>query len=337
MRNRVITILAVVVVVLGTSGIAYIYYDEWRGELGFIDAREAYDDGNHRSAFNLFHRLARAGHFEAQRYLAHMYEHGEGTDTDMFEAFDWRIRLADRGDLASMYWVAWSYEKGRGTVVNHDGAIRWYRRAARQGDVDSQAALGAKLVFGNGVAADPDQGLMWLRRAVDEGNAWAMAMLGRALNEGRLGKPDNPQALNWCLQSIKGGNFAGCKCTLDLLGNDKLPTFDLEQAYVWALVARHWWRAEDDKVSWLDAEIRGILRHRPVFSGRRTSSIVGATELRDGTPVPADRSESWLEFEMRYRDFESWPIRLQGRARSRAETTAEDILARWPEPPIIEN
>lgn len=337
MRERIITVLAIVVVVLGTSGIAYFYYDQWRGELGFSDAQDLYENGSHRSAFTLFRRLAQSGHLEAQRYLAHQYEHGEGTDRDMVEAFHWRLRLADQDDAYSMYWVARSYDHGTGAATNQDRALRWYRSAAQQGQVDAQAVLGAKLIFGQGVTADPVQGLRWLMQAVDAGNAWAMAILGDAHRKALLGKLNLQEALRWCLKSIRGGHFAGYKCTVELLGDEKLPTFDLEQAYVWSLVARHWWRDDANVISRLDDEIHGLLRHRPEFSGPRTSAIVGATEIHDGTLSDGDAPESWLEFERRYRDFESWPIRMEEVDRLRAEAMANDIIARWPQPPITED
>ena len=337
MIERFITILAVIVVVLGTSTIGYIYYDQWRGEPGLDDAVEDYGDGNYRSAFVLFRRLARDGNTEAQRYLAYQYEHGLGTEADIVEAFNWRLRLADRNDADSMYWVANAYESGTGTLVNFALGIGWYRRAAAQGHIDAQAVLGARLVSGGGVAADPGQGLPLLMQAVDAGNSWAMAQLGEAYRDGSLGKMDYDLALSWCLKSIRAGSFAGYECTLSLLENKHLPIYDLEQAYVWSLVARHWWQDDESINERLDYVIPGLLRHRPVFQGSRIGLITGATELVDGTSQPGDQPETWLEFERRSRDFESWPIRLAEEARVRAEAAAEDILARWPEPPIVED
>ena len=336
MRDRIITALAVVVVVLGTSAIGYIYYDEWRGGLGVGDAIEDYDAGNYRSAFGLFQRLARGGNLEAQRYLATQYEHGLGTDADAVRAFNWRLRLADQDDRHSMYWVGSAYDYGRGVRENRPLAIRWYRRAAEMGHVDAQAVLGQRLVSGSGVAADPEEGLSMLMKAVDAGDAWAMAMLGEAHRDGLVGMRDYDLALRWCLSSIRRGSFAGYECILDLMTNKNLPTYDLEQAYVWSLVARHWWQDDERNTERLDYVIPGLLRHRPVYTGPRSSAVVGATERVDGASPSENAPETWLEFERRYRDFESWPMRLAEDDRLRAEATANEIIERWPEPPIVE-
>lgn len=337
MRDRIITILAVIVVVLGTSSIAYIYYAQWRAELGFDDAKEAYDEGRYRSAFAIFHRMARAGDIDAQRYLTLHFEYGQGTDVDMVAAFHWRLRLADHGDDYSMFWIGHAYEFGTGTGENRPLAFRWYRRAAERGQVDAQAVLGARLVFGRGIAADPEEGLSLLMKAVEAGDTWAMARLGEAHRDGFLGKPDFDVAHRWCLESVRGGSFGGYECMLELLENKQLPTYNLEQAYLWSLVARHWWRDDESKTERLDNVIPVLLRHQPAFPSQRGSLIVGATEHVDGTPGSVDMPETFLEYERRYRDFESWPIRLPEEARLRAESAAEDIITRWPQPPIAEN
>lgn len=336
MRDQIITLLAVVVVVLGTSTIAFIYYDEWRGEPGLGDAIAEYEDGNYRSAFALFLQLAQDGSLEAQRYLARQYENGEGTDRNMVEAFHWRLRLADHGDAYSMFWVGRSYHLGNGTAPNLERTLHWYRRAVQLGQVDAQSLLGVMLVFGEGQPANPEKGLPMMMNAIEAGDAWAMAMLGTAHRDGHLGTPNMQQALRWCLASTRAGHVAGYECAVELLSNEKRPTFDLEQAYVWSLVARHWWRSDAERISQLDREIREMLRHPPAWPDRR-APITGATERISGDSSGGDIPEDWAEYARRYRDFESWPVRLEETVRLRAEATADDIIARWPEPPITDD
>lgn len=341
MRDRIFTILAVVVVVFGTSGIAFWYYDQWSRErlsqMGYDDAVSAYESGDHEFAFKIFFRLARLGNSEAQRALAQFYEQGISTEQNYYEAMSLRFRLADRGDVYSMYRLGWHYEQMRGTSENHEGAIRWYRRAAEQGNVAAQTALGSKLIGGFGVEPDPDDGLLWLRKAIDSGDPQAMSALGRAYQRGSLGDPDYRAALRWCLEAAKDGDYVGLVCTIELLRKEDLPTFDLEQAYVWSLVARHWWRHDPGTASYFDSGIPTLLRQRPEFDGPSPRQITGATEFVNGAPDPEDVPEEYRDFLRRYRDYDSWPVRLEESARRRAEATANGMLARWPDPPMTED
>ncbi len=329
MRNLIKTLLAVGIVVFGVSTIAYIYYFQSLGESGFEEAKEAYDSGDYRSAFVLFRQLAHDRDVAAQHYLANMYEHGLGTKPDKVEAFHWRLRLADLGDTYSMYWVGRSYFRGAGARRNSERAIHWFRRGAELGQAEAQGWLGSLLISGQGVAMDQEEGLSWITRAVNAGDPWSMMVLGRIHQDGDLGNPDFSQALHWCLESTRAGSFDGYRCALELLADEALPTFDLEQAYVWSLVARHWWREDASTASLIDYKIQTILRHYPDILESR-STIVGS---RDLITEDSDPLESIGQLD----DFESWPIRLEEPARLRAEATAENILIKWPAPPITED
>ena len=334
MRDRIKMLLAVSIMVAGVSTIALIYYVQSLGEPGFEEAKEAYDGGRYHSAFVLFRRLAHDRDVAAQHFLADMYEHGLGTERHQVEAFHWRLRLADLGDTYSMYWIGRSYFSGVGVRWNSERAIHWFRRGAELGQAEAQGWLGSLLISGQGVAMDQKEGLSWMMRAVNAGDPWSMMVLGRIHRDGDLGSPDLPQALHWCVESTRAGSIDRYKCAVDLLADETLPTFDLEQAYVWSLVARYWWREDSRNAPMIEYKIWTILRHYPDILGSRGAlDIAGAKR-----PIPRNPDISDLLGHIEnLDDLEAWPIRLEEQARLRAEATAADILAEWPAPPITED
>ncbi len=107
----------------------------------FADGAQAYDGGDHETAYAMWIVLARDGDANAQVAIAGMYRFGEG-------------RAADPA-----------------------AAARWYRRAADLGAAIAQLNLGEMYMQGLGVPRDAARAHMWLTLAARQGRDWARARL----------------------------------------------------------------------------------------------------------------------------------------------------------------
>jgi hypothetical protein len=133
---------------------------------------------DYRRANDLFARAARAGHADAQFYLAVSYEHGKGRRKNEKLAFRWYNLASKRakGPDASLeaarclYW-------GIGTKADHRGAVRLYLQAARRGSDEAQYDVARAYEKGDGVARSTARALRWYRRAAAAGNKPARAAL----------------------------------------------------------------------------------------------------------------------------------------------------------------
>ena len=103
----------------------------------FADAAQAYDAGDHETAYAEWIVLARDGDANAQVAIAGMYRFGEGRPVDLAEA------------------------------------ARWYRRAADLGAAIAQLNLGEMYMLGLGVPRDAVRAHLWLTLAARQGRAWA--------------------------------------------------------------------------------------------------------------------------------------------------------------------
>ena len=148
----------------------------------FADFRagvEAYQRGNHMTAFHEFWTLAHEGHAGAQFNLGVLYATGYAVPQDFSQAARWYREAAVRGHALAQCNLGVLYEHGHGVIQNDDQAIHWYRLAAEQGNPGGQNNLGRMYEEGRGVSADAREAKMWYRRAAAQGNAQAQASLSR--------------------------------------------------------------------------------------------------------------------------------------------------------------
>ena len=110
------------------------------------DAISAYNAGNYLTARRLFKESAEGGDTVAQRYLATMYD------------------------------------KGQGGVKDYDKAVVWYKKAALQNDAQAQYMLGVKYVNGHGVPVDEKLAYTWFAIAFNNGYEKAASPL-KVLNQ----------------------------------------------------------------------------------------------------------------------------------------------------------
>lgn len=133
--------------VLNPSDFSWRYYlDQMRrfpDRIGIIcvNAYELDKSGNHAQSFAFFSECARRGNAPSMIYLAHLIEHGLGTDADPAAAAGWLRRSAETGYSVGQYHYGLALLRGEGVAVDREGARHWLQLAAAQGDPDAAAAL----------------------------------------------------------------------------------------------------------------------------------------------------------------------------------------------------
>jgi TPR repeat protein len=110
------------------------------------EAISAYNSGDYVTARRIFKEIVSGGNPVAQRYLAEMYD------------------------------------KGQGGLQDYNKAVEWYKKAAKQHDSKAQYLLGVKYVNGHGVAVDEKLAYAWFAIAFNNGYEKAAAPL-KVLNQ----------------------------------------------------------------------------------------------------------------------------------------------------------
>lgn len=123
-------------------GVALVQPVCWADDAVVQQGRRAWSGGDFGRAHSLWYPLAAAGNWEAQLFLALMYERGEGVERDPEQAFGWYLRAAEQGVAAAQYEVGLRYELGRGVPADPAEADYWYGRALGQGFCPSELRLG---------------------------------------------------------------------------------------------------------------------------------------------------------------------------------------------------
>jgi TPR repeat protein len=110
-------------------------------EQGLQEAISAYNSENYLTARRLFKEIAHQGNPVAQRFLAQMYD------------------------------------KGQGGLQNYTKAVEWYKKAAKQNDSKAQYLLGVKYANGHGVPVDEKLAYTWFAIAFNNGYELAASPL----------------------------------------------------------------------------------------------------------------------------------------------------------------
>jgi hypothetical protein len=106
----------------------------------FDQASLAWEEGDVKKAFELFHEAANQGDKNSLVNLGYCYDEGVGTKKNKRKAMYWYKKAAQKGDLAAYTNIAIYYS----SIGNFNQAKRWYLDALKRGCKD--AALGlAKL------------------------------------------------------------------------------------------------------------------------------------------------------------------------------------------------
>jgi TPR repeat protein len=161
---------------------------------GLQEARNAYEQGDYRTALANFRPLAEKGDLEAQTMVGWMLVQGLGVSPNLQEGRKWLERAASMdGNAASakaQHNIGVMYENGIGVPRDLQKAASWYLRGAQNGDASAQSNLGTLYLDGLGVVRDPQKGVYWLTKAAQQGDPEAYSNLGRVYFEG-IGVPKN--------------------------------------------------------------------------------------------------------------------------------------------------
>ena len=87
--------------------------------------------------------------------------------------------LAKGGDLVAQHLLGRLYETGLGVPIDYTAALEWYRRAAVRDHAESQLGLGSLYAQGKGVHRDQNSAATWLRKSAEKDNADAQYMENR--------------------------------------------------------------------------------------------------------------------------------------------------------------
>ena len=107
----------------------------------FRDGVVAYQNKNHKLAFQSWLPLAEDGHVVAQSLIGTMYAYGEGVEQDNKKAIYWLSKAAEYGSSQAQFNLAVMHEKGLGVDADLETARKWFKASADQGREDAAARL----------------------------------------------------------------------------------------------------------------------------------------------------------------------------------------------------
>ena len=122
----------------------------------FDKARDAYNRGEYKAAFEEFKQIAEQGDARAQFYLAESYNNGQGSVQDYAEALNWYRKAAEQNNPEALDRLCSAYYYGENIIRKDEAeAAKMCAGAGRKGKAGA-AFLGAYLYdLGKGVPADP--------------------------------------------------------------------------------------------------------------------------------------------------------------------------------------
>ncbi len=123
--------------------------------------------------------------------MGYSYYHGEGIETNHYEALKWFNLSANQGESLSQAYIGTFYERGyAGLERDYHEAMKCYRLAARKGDSMAQCFIGRFYEQGIGVDIDLQEALKWYSLSKNQGNEIALRNYERLLLEIAPGQDD---------------------------------------------------------------------------------------------------------------------------------------------------
>ena len=202
--------ILLLILLLGFGGFSYATFEY---------AVDKYYKENIDAAYPQFKILAEQGDAKAQRYLAYIYESGEGDiEQDELLALSWKEKsleglmlLSEEGDPEAQYYLAQHYEE---IFEDNDLADSWRKKSfngflqrAQLGDAYSQSWL--SYFYSSGIWVDADQELSkkWEQEAAKNGDAFAQYWLGLSyLDSGEELNTENANAIEWITEAANRGH-----------------------------------------------------------------------------------------------------------------------------------
>lgn len=162
--------------------------------------RNAYNSGDHTTAFKWFMKAAENGYAVAQNNIGFCYDKGLGVSQNPNEAIKWYRKAAEQGFIPSQLVMGY-YSVDRDLNM----AFKWFMKAAEQGNAEGQWAVGNFYKMGWSVDKDMREAIKWYKKSAEQDNETAQCDLGKCYLEGN-GVPKNyDEGIRWIEKSAKQG------------------------------------------------------------------------------------------------------------------------------------
>lgn len=319
-------------------------FDHLRGRFMDVDeAITAYYDGDHRSAFRAFQRLAPEGDPRAQLWLgiAHVSGHGvEEHERDYRLGQTWLRRALDQGNADAAVVLANSTQQF--TIGNYGRQVgpetfELYEFAAGLGH--GQGMLGVALGHLSPMSGvyNPELARDWLNRALEHGNGHAGTHLAWAYEQGLFGEIDIPTVIDGHLRSGLAGYDDSFQLALGYLSEKESGGYDPQAGYKWSIVALGLFPIETGiPIYYYASAMDALYTQSPAVEAMMASAdtdlsgfseVIAAVRTRmDSIVQPQDEPMPLLPTP------DGWSLNLDAEAVRRAESEARAILDGHPEP-----
>jgi TPR repeat protein len=175
--------------------------DEWRNKVVYETQKE-----NFKEAFSLCLKLSQYENPNDQVYLGYLFEIGQGTEQNYYEATRWYRKAALQGYADGQCNLGTMYRDGMGVPRDYSEAGKWYRKAAEQGHARAQVNLGVLYNNGQGVNQDFREAVKWHRKSATNGSPLGQLYLANMYELGRGIKKNISLATKYYRLSAKQGN-----------------------------------------------------------------------------------------------------------------------------------
>jgi len=215
---------------------------------------KSFQNEDYNQAFRYCSEAAQQGQMRAQWRLANCYEHGFGTERDLFEAKFWYEKAALQNHVTSQLHLGKLYSKG--LQNDHIKAFQFFSLAAAQNEPQAQFLVSLCYQNGVGVLPNPQQAIYWYQLAAKNGLMGAKILSDQELrNAAALEIKSGVQAFNKAqqLKSKKSQdthpeNDYFSWLTLSAEEGHPLAQFELAESY---LNGRYLSVNEDFAIEWL--------------------------------------------------------------------------------------
>eukprot|EP00808_Paulinella_micropora_P025231 g40318.t1 len=161
---------------------------------------------NEKLAVEWYKKAAGAGNALAQFSLGVCYHNGQGVQQDFKKAVEWFTKAAEAGYALAQFSLGVCYENGQGVQQDFKKAVEWYTKAAEAGNALAQENLGECYENGQGVQQDFKKAVEWFTKAAEAGNAPAQNNLGECYENGQGVQQDFKKAVEWYTKAAEAGD-----------------------------------------------------------------------------------------------------------------------------------
>ena len=171
-----------------------------------VSARDAFSQGDYKSAARDWTTAAKAGNGAAMFNLGVISLSGKGVAKDIAAAARWFKASAEAGHSGGMVNWGLCLLNGFGVAKDEASGLRWIQTAADKGSANAMGMLAEAYFRGRGAPTDPRQGAVWLQKAVDAGDGPSIAQLADIYDRGEGVTRDPRRAFNLYQRAALAGD-----------------------------------------------------------------------------------------------------------------------------------